>query len=151
MKRSTPLKRGKPLARKAGGLKRSRIKKKVRRGDKPEVRRDFAAAQPRCACCGRTDWLESHHILNGAYGRVDDRRNLLRLCGAECHPRAEGERRRGPDGQVLPKLTLADCLALKQASDPEFYDREFLQRLMGKRILPAAALASEGLAERGAG
>jgi hypothetical protein len=26
-----------------------------------------------------------------------------------------------------------------------------LQRLMGKRILPAAALASEGLAERGAG
>lgn len=80
--------------------------------------------------------LDSHHILNGKYGRVDDERNLLGLCRFECHLRAEGVQIRGEDGEKLPKLTLENCLWLKRESDPEFYDRDWLQRVMGKRILP---------------
>lgn len=140
MKR-TPLRRGKPLARtgkleRRSQLKRTRMKRKVRRNDKPEIRAAFAEEQARCANCGSTRWLQTHHLLGGRFGRVDHRANLLRLC-ERCHRLAEGERVRDDrTGDIEAKLTLADCLGLKRRSDPDGFDMNELQRIAGKWRLP---------------
>jgi 5-methylcytosine-specific restriction endonuclease McrA len=110
--------------------------RKVRRNDKPEIRAAFAEEQTRCANCGSTRWLQTHHLLNGRFGRIDDRRNLLRLC-EKCHRLAEGERVRDEYTKSLhPKLTLANCLALKQASDPKYFDMSWLRSKSGAFQIP---------------
>jgi len=139
MKRS-PLNRITPL-------KRTPLFRRVRRNDKPEVRANWAASQvQRCACCwapfnGTSIVAHRHHLL-GASRREDDPRNLLLLCfqwaeyRPRCHDLYHGANIRREDGTLWPQLTTGMCLVLKAESDPENYDPEWLQDLMGKRLLP---------------
>lgn len=77
-----------------------------------------------------------HHLLGGRFGRIDDRRNFLMLCGGWCHLLAEKHQLRGASGELVPYLTLANCLWLKKESDQEWYDIAYLQQLAGKWRLP---------------
>lgn len=117
-----------PLVRPKKPMKRSRIERKRRRNDKQHVRTKWAKWQPRCAACPAIHGLETHHILNGRYGRIDDPRNFLRLCRS-CHER-------------FGRSELLDiCLWLKLKSDPLHYDREWLGKIYrgnGSRLLPKA-------------
>lgn len=135
------MKRKRGLNRKTP-LKRTRLERKRRKHDKPEVRWEYALTHQACCLCGARvgsfgTHLEAHHILGGRFGRVDDERNLAMLCGrlgCSGHALAEGERLRGASGAFLPRLKLEHVLWLKQEMGE--LDREFLQSLMGKRILP---------------
>lgn len=101
-----------------------------------------------CAVCGQhAGWsepfgadsvwirLEVAHILGGRYGRVDDPRNLLLLCGRldgrGCHQSDQGG-----------GLTLPLKLAAKRRVDPELYDRAFLQGRLGRPLPRAADLSA---------
>lgn len=116
-------------------LKRTALKRKSRKHDVPQIRREFAAQQSRCAACGSSRDLHVHHILGGRVGRPDDRRNLLRLCRT-CHGLTHGDRLRGASGDFRSGLSLANILWLKQESDPQWYDLNWLQQTNGKLRLP---------------
>lgn len=121
-------------------LNRTRLQPKRRRGDNANLRHEWASEHESCsACWARAGtfgvWLQTHHLLNGRFGRPDDCRNFLRLCN-RCHSAAEGLKVYGDDGFRLPKLTRAHCIFLKQESDPEFYDPAWLQLTMGRQRLP---------------
>lgn len=64
--------------------------------------------------------LETHHVLRGAE-RVQDRRNLARLC-AGCHRLAHGDRIRNSRGNYFPVLKLANILWLKRKHDRDHFD-----------------------------
>jgi len=93
-----------------------------------------------CWSCGVNDsikWvggypatLQRHHIVKP--GRETVRENIAMLC-LRCHDLAHGAQIRS-DGGVLPKLSLANVLWLKQIFDPKSYDRETLTRLYGKAL-----------------
>lgn len=55
----------------------------------PAVRKKAALLADECEVCGRSDVpLNQHHILYGADGRHDDRRNFVTACGSGttgCH------------------------------------------------------------------
>jgi hypothetical protein len=97
-----------------------------------------------CWNCGRTahDWpewfgapwiMQRHHIVNKP--RLEDRRCVIVLCHL-CHFGAwHGERY---PQWIRPRLTLAHALWIKRAVDPQYYDRQILQRC-SVRILPRAA------------
>jgi len=55
------------------------------------------------------------------------------LCSA-CHDLAEDRDVRGPDNELLPKLTEGNCLWLKAKYNPKEYDAERLQELKGCRL-----------------
>ena len=121
MKR-TPLTRNTPL-------KRTRMKRKRRKGDKPSVRMKYLQEHSCCAVCGegwRTfdNWLEVHHIV-GAAGRKDCLENLLTLCRF-CHDKYH----RGHE------LTPGMLLWAKQQSDPAHYDERVICELLGRKALP---------------
>lgn len=152
MKRS-PLNRTSPL-------KRTPFVRRARRNDRPEVRADWAASRiQRCACCWApgglsTATLHRHHLLGGAR-RIDDPRNLLLLCfqwneyRPRCHDLFHGANIRREDGSLWPALTLGMMLVLKAESDPDNYDPEYLQSLLGKRLLPEIEpLPQEFITER---
>lgn len=92
-----------------------------------------------CWACGR-DWLgrpewwhgpwviERAHIVNKP--RAEDRRAVNFLCSA-CHDTQHGETLAG---WGLPKLTVANMLWLKREHDPQFYDRDFLQKHSVQRL-----------------
>lgn len=89
----------------------------------------FADAFPFCAVCwarGESVALHIHHIVGGASGRNNDRRNLLRLC-MWCH---EGLHFGGKHN-----LTKGMILTAKREVDDEFYDPVFLASLKHKKHL----------------
>lgn len=110
---------------------------------------EFAALFRSCAVC---HWPESdmrrrmeiHHIIGGR-GRKHDRRNLLSLCSA-CHQTFHsGSRLTGRvnvDKRIL--------LTMKQETDPDYYDPEYLAYLLGKKHLgyDPAPLPQEYVGER---
>lgn len=114
----------------------------ARRGEDLEARQAWSLLHDdRCDCC----WVgvgtygvrhEIHHMLDGKYGRPDRPWNFLRLCfqwtGNSCHRLAEGERIRREDGVLWPILSDANCLWLKQESDPDNYDPEAMQAWMAR-------------------
>lgn len=131
-------------------LKRTRLVRKPRRGDRPDVRAEWAASQiQRCAVCwapGRKDRstggiLQLHHMLGGAR-RIDDARNFLLLCfkwndgACRCHDLFHGERIRRNDGEYWPQLTLGHLLGVKRECDPQNFDLDWLQEISGRRRLP---------------
>jgi len=106
----------------------------------------FVADYPFCWSCGVWDgeWhgqtldgidycrqLEIHHILRGC-SRVDDRRNLSRLC-TMCHALAGNASIRVAD-RLLPVLKLDHVLWLKHIHD--VLDRVFLRTIGVKSWLP---------------
>lgn len=58
----------------------------ARSGKWSQVRHNFLKSHPECACCGRTDKLEVHHIepFNVAPEKELDYNNLITLCRT-CH------------------------------------------------------------------
>lgn len=92
--------------------------------------REWAIRHPRCAACGGRG-EETHHIVK--QGRSHEPCVLLRLC-VVCHQLAEGLDVRGPDGELLPKLTIGICLTLKWYADPDEYDPDRLQELRGRAL-----------------
>lgn len=107
----------------------------------------FVADHQFCWCCGVGDreWygqaldgidydrkLENHHIRRGV-SRVDDRRNLSRLCTL-CHA-LTGNAAIRLEGKLLPVLTLNHVLWLKHIHD--VLDRPFLRSISVKPWLPA--------------
>lgn len=162
MKRS-PLKRKSALKR-SFKLKRSAIKRKPRRNDDLEARKAWEAEHQVCASCGfrpglGEGWLETHHILDGKYGRPNEPWNWLRLCGRfgdedkpPCHRLAEGERVRRRDGSYW--LTISDgmCLTMKRESDPANFDLGAMQahliRLTRRRLAALEELPVEMLEQR---
>lgn len=110
-------------------MKRSRIKRKPRRGDRPDTRAKYASEHEACALCPNNfrtfgTWLETHHIFGGAM-RVDLEANLIRLCKG-CHDRA-----------TAGELTKAHCLFLKREMGE--FDRDELQTMLrrfGNRRVP---------------
>lgn len=110
-------------------LKPTRLKRKRRRGDKPEVRLDYLQEHSTCAVCDAAwnefdNWLEVHHLVGGS-GRADVRANLITLC-RWCH--AEYHR-----GQLLAPGHL---LSAKFSSDPDNYDESVILKLLGREALP---------------
>lgn len=132
------------LRRTGKGLKRSPIERKPRRANDLDARAEWEAKHQVCAGCGFRlgqpgGWLETHHILDGKYGRPDKAWNWLRLCGRyndqddpPCHRLAEGEQVRRRDGTLWPKLSDGACLTLKRESDPESFDLEAMQEHMAR-------------------
>ena len=104
-------------------------------------RQSWADEHECCACChwnyysGYGNWLTTHHLANGKYGRSDEECNLLRLC-ERCHRLAEMENVRQSNGVLYPKLTLGIVLTLKLESDSEHYDPARLCELMHRASLP---------------
>lgn len=128
-------------------MKRSRIRRKPRRGDKPRVREEYRDSHSQCAICGRRNGydpngqfyvLDVSHILGGRYGRVDDPRNLYLGCRA-----VQGLKDGCHDLQHASQISLAQVLSAKKRVDPELYDRQFLESLMGNRRLPETAVIIE--------
>ena len=96
-----------------------------------------------CAACGRTfNEFHSptvHHILGGRCGRSDEPCNLLALCWEPCHMLAEGYDIPFIDydrmqSRLMPKITLAIAIALKQRADPDEVDLDRLAELNGKPL-----------------
>lgn len=115
---------------------RPRFPPKTRPCKDEEAYKAWGAVRARCAACGKSGrqaWpgLTTHHIVKP--GRSHDPCNLLRLCG-RCHDLAEVLDVRGPDGELLPKLTMAICLTIKMRADPGEYDAGRLEELYGKRL-----------------
>lgn len=128
-------------------LKRTRMTRKSRRNDRPEVRAEWSASQiQRCAVCWapaadfRVD-LHRHHLLGGA-NRIDDPRMLLLLCmqwgdwRCRCHDLFHGYRIRRSDGTYWPALSLGMLLGVKRECDPQNFDLDWLQEISGRRRLP---------------
>lgn len=128
-------------------LKRTRLVRKPRRGDRPDVRSEWAFSQAqRCAVCWAPGFLRGvdlhkHHLLGGSR-RIDDPRNLLFLCmqwgdgACRCHDLLHGERIRRADGTLWPNLTLGMLLGVKKECDSANFDLEWLQETLGRRRLP---------------
>jgi len=95
--------------------------------------REWALKQDCCVNCGRRDNLSVHHIIGGRGGRSDEPCNMLCLC-MPCHDLAEDRDVRGPDGELLPKLTEGNCLWLKMTYNPKEYDAERLQEMKRCRL-----------------
>lgn len=76
--------------------------------------------------------LETHHIRRGI-SRVDDRRNLSRLCKL-CHDLA-GNASIRVNGKLLPRLDLHHVLWLKNSHDGPV-DRKFLMSISSPPWLP---------------
>ena len=74
-------------------MKRTRMKHRPRRGDRPDLRDEYRQAHDRCGLCGvrgdRWTALDLHHILGGRFGRKDHPANMLILC-RPCHERMNG-------------------------------------------------------------
>jgi len=93
-----------------------------------------------CWACGIPEWKvyndgyptysQRHHIIRP--GRVTIRENITRLCFL-CHDLEQGKCVRR-FGVVLPNLSLAHILWLKQIFDTEHYDPERLAQLYGKAL-----------------
>lgn len=105
------------------------MKRKRRKGDKPEVRIGYLQEHSTCAVCLAGwrefgNWLEVHHIVGGS-GRADLYQNLLTLCRS-CHD----EYHRG--GRLTPGM----LLTAKLESNPEGYDESVILKLLGRKELP---------------
>lgn len=129
-------------------LKRTRLVRKPRRGDRPDVRAEWQLSLPahRCAVCHMPNghifgFNQIHHLLGGAR-RIDDPRNLLLLCfqwpdaSCRCHDIFHGARIRRADGTYWPQLTLGMLLGVKHECDPVNFDLDWLQEISGRRRLP---------------
>ncbi len=106
-----------------------------------------------CYACGAGEYgvhvLTTHEIVGGRGGRSQEPCNWLRLGMHPCHDLATGHDIRSfiekinnghlltVPGGLLPKLTLAIQLTLKQLRDPEEWTEMRLTVLHGRR-LPAA-------------
>lgn len=130
-KTKTPLKR-------STTLKRTRMKRKRRRGDKPTVRYDYMATHQACA----VTWaragqfgvvLDPHHLVAGA-GRKDDPRNLLAIT-REIHNHYHFGGGIGSDGEKWEPLTPGNLLWCKREADGEL-DEAFICELLGRKSLP---------------
>lgn len=93
----------------------------------------FAELFPFCFACHAPWYLDIAHIVGGS-GRVDDRRDIVRLC-RQCHMLNHGATIL-KSGVPLPKISLENMLALKLEHDPVFFDVPFLQSLRIKRHEP---------------
>lgn len=117
-----------PLTRKTP-LKKTRMKRKRRRGDKPNDRLAYLQEHDSCAICWKR-WNQFgaencvHHIVGGP-GRKDVRANFVTLC-AEHHDLYH----------VGFVLTPGMVLAAKFESDPEGYDESVICELLGRKQLP---------------
>ena len=80
----------------------------------------FATQFPRCWICGDRHQLHIHHIASGA-GRLNDRRNLVRLCRG-CHD----EYIHTGVGTWHNNVLIANEYALKRLRDSLHYDRDWL-------------------------
>lgn len=126
-----PLRSKKPLTRKTT-MKRTRMKRKRRRNDKPELRYEFLQIHSNCALC-HAGWrefdnpLEVHHIVSGS-GRADVLENLLTLC-RRCHFRYHNIA--GADG-IAPGV----LLTAKREQSPEHYSEQVICELLGRQALP---------------
>jgi len=70
------------------GFIREHIIKRARRSSGwGKVRKKFVKANPRCACCGRKEGLQVHHIKDfSEHPELElDTNNLIVLCGKTCH------------------------------------------------------------------
>lgn len=110
-------------------MKRSNMKRKRRKGDKPKVRLEYLQEHSTCAVCWAgwrefDNWLECHHICGGS-GRKDRVENLVTLCKA-CHHRYHTGH----------GLTPGMILWAKRESDPEHYDESVILKLLGRKSLP---------------
>ena len=140
-------------------LKRTPFVRRARRGDKPEVRADWAAAQiQRCACCwapldGPGIELHKHHLLTGSK-RIDDPRMLLLLCfqwgdfRPRCHDIYHGHRIPKRNGGYWSALTLGHLLVLKAENDQENYDPHWLTKVYGRPLPDPEPLPEEYIRER---
>lgn len=127
-----------PLTRKTQ-LKKTRMKRKRRKGDKPEVRYEFASQHQSCALTWARAGqfavvLDPHHLVAGA-GRRDDPRNLLVL-SRESHDHYhfggwldENDKQRAP-------LTPGHLMWCKRECDVENYDPQYIAGLLGRKELP---------------
>lgn len=96
----------------------------------------WGKAHGHCQCCGYSGsafgrTLTSHHIIKP--GRSHEACNLLRLC-QRCHSLAELLQVRGKDKEVMPKLTIGVCLAIKLTREPEAFDAARLEVLLGQKL-----------------
>lgn len=136
----TPLSRGtKSTLKRSKPLKRSPMKRKRRRGDKPEVRYEFMSERQSCAICWARSGqfgvvLHCHHLVPGN-GRVDVRANFLTLCD-RCHRHLHDGGEVGHDGKRLAPLTPGHTLLAKAESDAEGYDIEAILGLLARRAMP---------------
>jgi hypothetical protein len=95
---------------------------------------DFASEFSCCAVChwpeiDQRRRLEIHHLMSGP-ARKHDRRNLLRLC-SQCH----GIYHSGKVFGNFPDLNSRILLGLKQETDPDYYDPEYLAKLRHRKHL----------------
>lgn len=120
-------------------MKRTRMKRKRRRGDKPEVRYEYMAIHQACsltwARAGQFGVvLDPHHLVAGA-GREDDPRNLLSLC-REAHDHYHAGGWLGDDGKQRTELIPGHLMWCKRECDIENYDESFIAELLGRKQLP---------------
>ena len=132
------IRRNKPLKR-TGPLKRSRMKRKRRKGDKPEVRYEYQCLHQACA----VTWaragqfavvLDPHHLVSGN-GRRDDPRNLLVLV-RECHDHYHFGGWLDNEGKKREPLTPGHLMWCKRECDVENYDEAYIAELLGRTCLP---------------
>lgn len=123
IKRKTPLRsksslRRTPMRRTGSNLKRGTLRriseKKIKAIEEAaDDRALFAWEFPQCMHCRKRRWRDTHEIPRGGLrpAAYRDRRGWLRLC-RPCHDLFDDYR----------KVPLAVALAVKQRSDPEYYD-----------------------------
>lgn len=132
MLRRTNLKRNTPL-------KRSPMKRKRRKGDKPEVRYAYAEIHQSCALTWARSGrfavvLDPHHLVAGN-GRRDNVRNLLML-SRESHDHYHFGGWLGGDGKQREALTPGHLMWCKRECDVENYDEAYIAELLGRQQLP---------------
>lgn len=127
LKAKTPLRRA-PMRRTASTLKRTPLRRMSARKRKAidtarPGREAFACEFPTCMHCRRRRSCDTHEIPRGGHRpkAYEDRRAWLRLC-RPCHDLFDNYR--------LAPLSLA-C-AVKQLSDPEFYDLAWINTTRAK-------------------
>ncbi len=126
-----------PLTRKTP-LKRTRMKRKRRKGDKPKVRYAYMETHQACAVtwsrAGRFGVVLDPHHLVGSAGRVDDPRNLLSIT-REIHNHYHFGGGIGSDGEAWSPLTPGHLLWCKREVDGEL-DEAFICEMLGRKALP---------------
>jgi len=94
---------------------------------------EWGLQHERCAACG-ADWgLQTHHLVKRSRRRMDRGFNLLRLC-LYCHSAAEGIRVCDAGHEWVPLLSLSACLRLKREADPDEWEPEMLEELLGRPL-----------------
>lgn len=138
-----PLRSTKPMKRsqlnRTTPMKRTRMKRKRRKGDKPEVRYEYMEQHQACSLTWRRAGqvgvaLDPHHLV-GAAGREDDPRNLLSLC-REAHDHYHFGGWLDDEYNQRSPLTPGNLMWVKRECDVENYDEAYIAALLGRKCLP---------------